>query len=95
VQDGEQHPGVAAEAVGSFIADDAGGGQNATKAAKGKSRRWRYGDSRRDKAVTQLYRVTARCRSRRGSRLQAASWRAGVIAGLRSGAAAAGQEQQR
>ncbi|MDP2830212.1 MAG: hypothetical protein Q8O37_16610 [Sulfuricellaceae bacterium] len=45
--------------------------------------------------MTQLHRVTARFRSGRGSRLQAASWRAGVIAGLRSGAAAAGQEQQR
>ncbi len=28
--------------------------------------------------MTQLYRVTARCRVRRGSRLQAASWRAGL-----------------
>ena len=45
--------------------------------------------------MTQLYRVTVRFRSRRGSRLQAASWRARFIAGLRSGAAAAGQEQQR
>ncbi|MDP2828028.1 MAG: hypothetical protein Q8O37_05425 [Sulfuricellaceae bacterium] len=45
--------------------------------------------------MTQLHRVTAWFRSRRGSRLQAASWRAGVIAGLRSGAAAAGQEQLR
>ena len=45
--------------------------------------------------MTQLYRVTVRFRSRRGSRLQAASWRAGVIAGLRSGAAAAGPKQQR
>lgn len=61
----------------------------------GQSRRWRYGDYRRHKAVTRLYRVTARFRSRRGSRLQAASWRAGFIAGLRSGAAAAGQEEQR
>jgi len=60
-----------------LYADGAGGGQYATTAAKGKSRRWRDGDSRRDKAVTQLYRVTARLRSRRGSSLQAASWRAG------------------
>ena len=41
-----------------------------------KSRRWRHGDSKRDKAVTQPYRVTAWFRMRRGSRLQAASWRA-------------------
>ncbi len=41
-----------------------------------KSRRWRDGDNKGNKAVTQLYRVTAWCRMRRGSRLQAASWRA-------------------
>jgi hypothetical protein len=34
---------------------------------QGKSRRWRYGDKRRHKAVTQVYRVTARCRMRCGS----------------------------
>jgi len=86
----ERPPGVAAEAVGSFIADGAGGGHHAAKAAQGKSRRWRCGDSRRDKAVTQLYRVTARFRSRRGSRPASRKLASGVIAGLRSGAAAAG-----
>ena len=59
VRDGERRPSVATEAVGSFIADGAGGGQHATKAAQGKSRRWWYGNSKRDKAVTQLHRVTA------------------------------------
>ena len=43
-----------------------------------KSRRWRYGDSKSDKAVTQPYRVTAWFRMRRGSRLQAASGRAAL-----------------
>ena len=43
-----------------------------------KSRRWRHGDSKSDKAVTQLYRVTAWFRMRRGSRLQAASGRAAL-----------------
>ncbi len=58
---------VAAGAVGSLIADGVGGGQQAPKQAKGKSRRWRDGGSRRDKAVTQPYRVTAWCRMRCGS----------------------------
>jgi len=79
--------------VGSFIADGADGGQNARKLGQSKSRRWRDGDSRRDKAVTQLYRVTAWFRSQRGSRLQAASRRAvfslaGAVAQWRSGGGA-------
>ena len=41
-------PDVADEAV--RAADGAGGGQYARTAAKGKSRRWRDGDSRSDKA---------------------------------------------
>ena len=58
-----------------------------------KSRRWRHGDSKRDKAVTQLYRVTAWFRMRRGSRLQAASGRAVVCwpAQWRSGGGAGGK----
>ncbi len=58
-----------------------------------KSRRWRDGDSKRDKAVTQLYRVTAWFRMRHGSRLQAASWRAVSCwpAQWRSGGGAGGQ----
>jgi hypothetical protein len=43
-----------------------------------KSRRWRHGDSKSDKAVTQPYRVTAWFRMRHGSRLQAASGRAAL-----------------
>jgi hypothetical protein len=43
-----------------------------------KSRRWRHGNSKSDKAVTQSYRVTAWFRMRRGSRLQAASGRAAL-----------------
>ena len=43
-----------------------------------KGRRWRHGDSKSDKAVTQPYRVTAWFRMRRGSRLQTASWRAAL-----------------
>ena len=70
----ERRTGVAAEAVGSFIADGAGGGQYATKPAKGKSRRWQDGNSRSDKAVARS--ATAWFSTRHGSRLQAASRRA-------------------
>ena len=57
--------GVAGEAVGSFTADGADGGQVAPRQTTCKSRRWRHGDGRRHEAVTQPYRVTAR-HSRRG-----------------------------
>jgi len=53
VQDGERRPGVAAEAVGSFIADGAGGGQHARKLAQGKSRRWRRPKEVQSKAITE------------------------------------------
>ena len=73
------HPDVAAGAVGGFIADGAGGGQYVTMPAKRKSQRWRHGGSGRDEAVTRPYRVTAWWNPRRGSRLRAASWRAGLL----------------
>lgn len=68
-------------------AGGAGGGQYATKPAKGKSRRWRDGGSGRDKAVARS--ATAWLSTRHGSRLQAGER---LFAGRRSGVAAAVQE---
>jgi hypothetical protein len=52
---GQRRAGVAAGAVGGFIADGVSGGQYATKLAKGKSRRWRDGDSGTHKASARLF----------------------------------------
>jgi hypothetical protein len=46
----QDFPDVATGAVGSLIADGTDGGQYAQTHAKAKSRRWRDGDSERDKA---------------------------------------------
>ena len=52
---GQRRPGVAAYAVGGFIADGVSGGQYARRLAKGKSRRWRDGGSGTHKARARTF----------------------------------------
>lgn len=72
---GSTASGVAAGAVGGFIADGVSGGQHATRLAKGKSRRWRDGGSGTHKASARPF----------------ALWRGSVSDAVARGGAQAGE----